>query len=148
MITCTCGRYITKDKDLFRVAYYKVKKPTLKLTEKNERILQEIFFCYVCPQCDREVIVIKRKARNAIGKPKVLFPVKLIGKEASDYLELTKDNRINKTNELVYTDTGKFVKGICMSYFKTIDKTHQRPRYLNEAGYSGNKVESKIKVYK
>ena len=145
-ITCKCGKYILKNKDLFRVSYYKIKNPTLKMTEKKERIIDEIFFYYVCPVCDREVVLIKRRARNAIGNPKLLLPVKLIGKDALNYLELTKNNRINKTNELTYSDGGKFVKGISMSYFKTINKTHQRPRYLNECAYSGDKVECELKI--
>lgn len=146
-ITCKCGRIVYKDSDLFRISFYKVKTPTLKRTEKNERRLEEIFFYYVCPRCDREVVLIKRKALNAAKNHKLLFPVKLICKEASEYIELTKDNRINLTNKLFYNDTSRFVKGISMSYFKSINDRFQRPRYLNECGYSGEKVECKLKVY-
>ena len=146
-ITCRCGRTIYKDSDLFRLSCYSLKKPTQIRTGKNEKILEESFLFYICPQCDREVIVIKRKALNAANNKKVLLPVKLTGREALEYLELTKNNRIDKTHELTYCDTSKFVKGLSMSYFKTINKTHQRPRYLNEAGYSGEKVECKLKVY-
>lgn len=147
-ITCRCGHYITKNDDLFLLSFYKVRKPTQARTSRNERIIDEVFYSYVCPKCDRDVIVIKRKAINAVGNVKVLIPEKIIGERATEYLEKTKFNRINKTNELTYTNTGKFVKGISMSYFKTINKTHQRPRYLNESGYSGDKVECELKVYK
>lgn len=146
-ITCKCGHYITKNDDLFRLSYYKIKTPTKKYTERNERIIEEFFYCYVCPECDRDVVLIKRKAINAIGAKKAIIPEKLIGLEAIKYLQLTENNRINKTNTLQYTDTGIFIKGFPLSYFKTISATHQRPRYINECGYSGNKVECKLKVF-
>lgn len=145
-ITCKCGRYVEKNDDLFRMSLYFLKKPTKTKTERNEKIIDEIFFSYICPQCDREVVLIKRRAINAAGNIKMLLPIKLIGKEASDYLEQTKTNRINKTNELKYSDSAVFVKGVAMSYFKTINKTHQRPRYINESGYSGDKVECKLTI--
>lgn len=145
-ITCRCGRYITKEDDLYRVSLYKVKSLTEKRTARNERITAEYFFTYVCPRCDREVVYIKRKAINNIGNPKIVLPVLLVGEKAVEYLELTKDNRTNLTNTLNYTEYGRFVNCGQISYFKAINDTHQRPRYLNESGYSGEKIESKIKV--
>lgn len=146
-ITCKCGRYITKEKDLFRVNYYKLKTPLERRTHDNKRIIDEVFFYYVCPRCDRDVILIKRRAINNAGNVISLIPVKLIGKEAAEYLIKTQEIRVNITNKLNYTEYGRFVNCGQISYFKTINDTHQRPRYLNESGYSGEKIECKIKVY-
>ena len=146
-ITCRCGHYITKNDDLYRLSYYKVKMPTKKRTERNERIIEENFYCYVCPECDRDVVLIKRKAINAIGTKKALMPEKLIGLEAIQYLQLTENNRINKTNTLQYVGFKTFGKGLPLSYFKSLSDKSQRPRYINECGYSGDKVECAIKVF-
>lgn len=146
-ITCKCGRYITKEKDLFRVNYYKLKTPLYKKTDDNKRIIDEVFFYYVCPRCDRDVVLIKRKAINNVGNPIALLPIKLIGKEAAEYLIKTQEIRANLTNKLNYTEYGRFVNCGQISYFKTINDTHQRPRYLNESGFSGEKVESQLKIY-
>ncbi len=143
-ITCRCGHYITKNDDLYRLSYYKVKTPTLKRTNRNERIIEEYFYCYVCPKCDRDVVVIKRKTINPVGNKKMLLPVKLIGLDAIEYLQQTENNRINKTNTLEYSEFGNYGKGIPLTYFKTLNSTVQRPRYLNEAGFSGDKIEIKV----
>ena len=146
-ITCKCGRYITKEKDLFRVSYYKLKNPIEKRTKDNKRIIDEVFFFYVCPQCDREIVLIKKRAINNAGNISLLLPVTLIGKPATEYMEATKEIRVNLTNKLNYTEYGRFVNCGQISYFKTINDTHQRPRYLNESGYSGDKIENKVKIY-
>lgn len=146
-ITCKCGRYITKENDLFRVNYYRLKQPLEKKTTDNKRIIEEVFFYYVCPRCDRDVVLIKRRAINNVGNPIALLPIKLIGKEAAEYLIKTQQIRVNLTNKLNYTEYGRFVNCGQISYFKAINETHQRPRYLNESGYSGEKIESKVKIF-
>ena len=146
-ITCICGHFVTKKDDLSKLNYYKLKKPTLKQTDKNEKIIEESFYYYVCPRCDRDVIVIMRKAINAIGAKKLLLPEKITGIKAIEYLQLTADNRINKTNELQLSEKTSYTKGIPVSYFKALSGTEQRPRYINEAGFSGDKIECKIKIY-
>lgn len=146
-ITCKCGRYITKEKDLFRISYYKLRQPLDKRTVDNKRIIDEVFFYYVCPRCDRDVVLIKRRAINNAGNVFSLLPTKLIGKEAAEYLIKTQEIRVNLTNKLNYTEYGRFVNCGQISYFKAINETHQRPRYLNESGYSGDKIESKVKIF-
>ena len=146
-VTCKCGHYITRNDDLYKLSYYKLRQPVQKRTSKNERIIEETFYYYVCPKCERDVIVIKRKAINAVGNIKILIPEKIIGKKATDYLLLTEKNRINKTNELRYGENNIYVRGVPLSYFKTLGAETQRPRYINEVAYSGSKVESKVKVF-
>lgn len=146
-ITCSCGHYITKNDNLFLINFYKLKTPLLKRTKKNERIIEETFYYYVCPKCEKDIIVINRKALNALRNIKVLPPEKLMGFRAEKYLKETENNRINKTSELKYNETGVYCKGVPMSYFKTIDGTHQRARYINECGYSGDITESKVIVH-
>ena len=146
-ITCKCGRYITKEKDLFRISYYKLRQPLDKRTLDNKKIIDEVFFYYVCPRCDRDVVLIKRRAINNAGNVFSLLPTKLIGKEAAEYLIKTQEIRVNLTNKLNYTEYGRFVNCGQISYFKAINETHQRPRYLNESGYSGDKIESKVKIF-
>lgn len=146
-ITCICGHFISKNNDLSKLNYYKLKKPTLNKTDNNEKITEETFFYYVCPKCERDVIVIMRKAVNAIGAKKVLIPEKLTGLKAIEYLQLTADNRINKTNEIQLSEKSYHSKGIPVSYFKSLSGTQTRPRYINEAGYSGEMIESKVTVY-
>lgn len=146
-ITCKCGRFITKDNDLFRISFYKLTKPTKDKTNKNEKIIEETFYYYVCPKCDSDVVVIKRKAINAAGNIKILIPEKLIGLEAIKYMQQTDKIRINKTSDLKYAESNIFVRGVPLSYFKTLSATTQRPRYINEASFSGDKVECKVKVY-
>lgn len=146
-ITCRCGRYITKNDDLMRLNYYKVRRPILKRTSKNERIIEETFYHYVCPQCDNDVVVIKRKAVNAVGNKKILLPEKLIGLRAVEYLHMTQNDRIDKTHELRYSQREWSCKGVPMSYFKAKSATVQQPRYINEIGNSGKPVTSEIKIY-
>ena len=146
-ITCRCGHYIRKSDDLGLLSFYKLKTPIKQRTNKNEKIIDESFYYYVCPKCDRDVVVIKRKAINAAGNIKTLIPEKLIGLEAIEYMQQTEKNRINKTNDLVYAESSIYVRGVPLSYFKALSDTVQRPRYINEAGYSGEKVKSEIKIY-
>lgn len=146
-ITCICGHFITKNDDLCRVNFYKLLKPTLNKTEKGEKVTEESFYYYVCPRCDRDVIVIMRKAINGIGAKKTLIPVKLTGLKAIEYLQLTENNRINKTNEILFSEAKVYSKGIPLSYYKTLSATEQRPRFINEAAYSGEKVTSEVIVY-
>lgn len=146
-ITCICGHFITKNDDLCKLNYYKLKTPTLKKTDRNERIIEESFYYYVCPRCDRDVIVIMRKAINGIGAKKTLIPIKLTGLKAIEYLQLTENNRINKTNEILFPEAKVYSKGIPLSYFKTLSATEQRPRFINEAAYSGDKVTSELIIY-
>ena len=146
-ITCICGHFVTKQNDLSKINFYKLKTPTIKRTDKGEKIIEESFYYYVCPRCDRDVIVIMRKAINAIGAKKLLLPEKITGIKAIEYLQLTADNRLNKTNELQLSDMSYHSKGIPISYFKTLSATEQRPRYINEAAFSGDKIECKITIY-
>ena len=129
------------------MSFYKVKEPTQKKTSKNEKIVSESFYYYVCPRCERDVIVINRKAINAVGNIKSLLPEKLIGEKATNYLIMTSENRINKTSELTYNYNSRYCRGVPMSYFKTISAEIQRPRYINEAAYSGAKIETKVKIF-
>ena len=145
-ITCGCGHFVTKNDDLYKISYYKVKKPTLFQTEKKERVIEETFYCYVCPECNRDVVVIKRKARNAAGHIKALLPEKLIGLKAVEYLQMTENNRIDKTNTLQYSECGIVTKGIPLRYGKTINHNTQRLRYINECGYDGKRIKTDIKV--
>ena len=138
-VYCWCGEYIDTLKDLHRLSFYKVKTPTIKRTPKGERVIDEFFYSYVCPKCERDVVLIKRKALNSIGERKALIPVKLIGLEAVEYLQETEHNRVNKTNELCYM-TKPYSKVIDLSYFKALNDHTQRPRYLNETAFSGDKV--------
>lgn len=138
-IHCWCGEYIDTAKDLHRLSFYKVKNPTLRYTPKNERIVEEYFYSFTCQKCDRDIVLIKRKALNSIGQRKALIPVKLVGLRAIEYLQETEHNRVNKTNELCYM-TKPYSKVIDLSYFKTINDHTQRPRYLNETAFSGDKV--------
>lgn len=131
---------------MYKINFYKVRIPTLRRTAKNERIIEEMFYYYVCPECGRDVVVIKRKAVNAVGLKKALIPEKLIGEKAAAYLSLTTDNRINKTSELRYNTTETHTKGIPLTYYKTISATVQRPRYLNECGFAGDKVENEVLI--
>ena len=142
-IICWCGEYVDTVKDLHRLSFYKVKNPTLRYTPKNERIVEEYFYSCTCPKCDRDIVLIKRKALNSIGQRKALVPIKLVGLRAIEYLQETEHNRVNKTNELTYM-TKPYSKVIDLSYFKTLNGTTQRPRYLNETGFSGAKVESEL----
>lgn len=144
-ITCRCGHFVTKNDDLYRLSYYKVIYPTLKRTEKGERIIEETFYAYVCPECNSDVVVIKRKARNAAGNIKLLLPVKLTGLFAVEYLQQTENNRLDKTHTLKYDGFEYYGKGIPLSYFKAVDSTHQRRRYINEAEYSGCRLECQLR---
>lgn len=144
-VECWCGEYFDTIQDIDKLTFYKVKFPTIKHTPKNEKIIEEVFYYYFCPKCERDVVLIKRKALNALGNRKALIPEKLVGKAASEYLEKTKENRINKTNELRYISK-PYSKVIDLSYYKTLNGTTQRPRYLNETGFSGAKVESEVLI--
>lgn len=147
IITCSCGNFVTRNDDLYKISFYKVKVPTLKKTQKNERVIEESFYCYVCPKCDKDVILIKRKARNNLGHIKALLPVKLIGLKAVEYLQLTENNRINKTSTLQYSDNNIFSKGVPLRYAKSISYNTQRLRYINECGYDGDKIKTEVVIY-
>ena len=146
-ITCTCGRYITKNDNLHLLSCYKVQIPTLKKASDGSRVIEEYFYTYICPQCNRDVVVIRRTARKATGKIQTLKPCKLIGESACAYLELTANNRINKTNTLCYSDYGNSVKGMPLRYAKTINSNTQRLRYINECAYDGDRIKTEVLIY-
>lgn len=144
-IICSCGRFADTKEDIDKISFYKVKTPTLKHTSRNEKIVEEYFYYFICPWCEKDIVLIKRKAINALGNKKAVLPVTLEGLEAAEYLARTQENRINKTKEISYM-TKPFSNCIDLSYYKTINSTTQRPRYLNESGFSGLRVENKVIV--
>lgn len=146
-IYCDCGRYADTKEDIDKLSFYKIKTPTLRHTEKRERIVEEYFYYWVCPWCEKDIVLIKRKALNALGYKKALIPITLTGIQASEYLARTQENRINKTSELRHC-AKSFSNCIDLSYYKTLTGTTQRPRYLNESGFSGNKIENKVIIIK
>lgn len=146
-INCSCGRYADTKEDIDKISLYKVKIPTIKHTLKGERIIEELFYLWVCPWCEKSIVLIKRKALNSVGNRKALMPVTLSGLEADEYLARTQENRVNKTETIRFM-TKPYSKTIDLVYFKVLTGTTQRPRYLNESGYSGSKITSNVIIIK
>jgi len=146
-INCSCGRHADTKEDIDTISLYKVKTPTLKHTLKGERVVEELFYYWICPWCEKSIVLIKRKALNSLGHRKALIPVTLSGLDADEYLTRTQENRVNKTETIRYM-TKPYSKSIDLVYFKVLTDTTQRGRYLNESGYSGNKITSNIIIIK
>lgn len=144
-IYCDCGRYADTNTDIDKVSLYKVKQPTIRHTQKGERIIEEWFYSWVCPWCEKDVVLIKRYALNGLNRKKALLPVTITGLDACEYLMRTQENRVNKTNDLLYK-IQKYSKIIDLSYYKTLSAETQRPRFVNESGFSGSPIKSKIVI--
>lgn len=146
-IHCWCGEFVDKDKDLHRLSYYRVKTPTIQYTRKNERIIEEYFYTFVCNKCLRDVVYIVRRARNAIGGRKAVMPEILVGLSAIEYLQKTENNRINKTHELTHNPQ-PYSRVMDLCFGKTINSTTQRRRFVNETGWDGGKIENEVILIK
>ena len=144
-IYCDCGRYADTNTDIDRISLYKLRQPLIKHTPKGQRIIEEWFYTWVCPWCEKDIVLIKRYALNGINRKKALLPETLTGLDACEYLMRTQDSRVNKTNDILFK-IQKYSKIIDLSYYKTISAETQRPRFVNETGFSGNKITSKIVI--
>lgn len=143
-ITCRCTKYVIVEEPQYNVVKYENKPVFKKRTDKGERITREIVYYYVCPQCDRDVVEIHRWAINNAGNECKREKELLVGLSACEYLFNTVNNR--KTKPIEYKDT-IHSKGIPLRYGKAINDETVRMRYINEAGFDGGKIESKVKIY-
>lgn len=145
-IQCICGEYVNTDSDFYKITKYE-NRPVMKHKAFNgQRITREIVFSYVCPKCERQIVDIHRYGINALGNSKKLEYQQLRGADAEEYLKATYWCR--KERKIMPKVSAYTGKGIPIAYFKSIDSTHQRRRYINEAAYDGAKIESKVKIYK
>lgn len=143
-ITCKCGHYAIVEEPKYNVVKYENKPVLKKRTDKGERISREIFYFYVCPRCDRDVVEIHRWAINAAGNEAKREKELLIGEKATNYLITSRENRKQK---LIDIRQAIYTKGIPLRYGKAINDETVRLRYINEAAFDGEKIECKIKVY-
>jgi hypothetical protein len=128
----------------YNVSVYENKPVIKRRTDKGERITKELVYHYVCPKCDRDVVEIHRWAVNAAGNIAKREREQLIGISACEYMFNSVNNRKAKTVE--YKDT-IHSKGIPLRYGKAINDETVRMRYINEAGYDGEKIETKVKIF-
>ncbi len=143
-IACKCGEFLNTDIDFFRITKYE-NRPILKRKSfNNKKITREIIFSFICPKCEKQIVDIHRYSTNALGNQIKIEYEQLRGIEAEKYLEFSKNNRKEKD---IILKIPKYTKGVPLSYFKSINEKTQRPRFLNEVCYSGNKVVNEIKVY-
>lgn len=142
-ITCRCQHYVEVEEPQYNVSVYENKPVLKRRTDKGERIIREIVYYYVCPRCDRDVVEIHRWAINAAGNEAKREKEQLIGINACEYMLNSVNNRKGKVIE--YKDTN-YTKGIPLRYGKAINAETVRMRYINEAGFDGEKIESKVKV--
>lgn len=143
-ITCRCQHYVEVEEPQYNISVYENKPVIKRRTDKGERITKELVYYYVCPQCDRDVVEIHRWAVNAAGNIAKREREQLIGIEACEYMFNSVNNR--KTKAVEYKDT-IHSKGIPLRYGKAINDETVRMRYINEAGFDGGKIESKVKIF-
>lgn len=119
-------------------------KPVIKTkTDKGDRVIKEEFYYYICPRCDRDVVEIHRYKRNAAGNIAKCEKELLVGEKASDYLILSRETRKYK---LIEFRDKIHSKGIPLRYGKAINDETVRMRYINEAGFDGGKIETKVTI--
>ena len=122
-----------------------VNKPVFKKrTDNGERVTKEIVYCFVCPECEREVVQVNRWAINAARNECKRERELLVGLKAEQYLLETIDYR--KIRPIEYKDV-IHGKGIPLRYGKCINDETVRLRYINECGFDGERIECKVKVY-
>lgn len=144
-IQCNCGEYVNTDNDFYKITKYENRPVIKRKSFNNQRITREIVFSYICPKCGKQIVDIHRYGINALGASKKLEYQQLRGLDAEEYLKASYYNR--KEREIMPKVPVYSGKGIPVSYFRSVDSTHQRRRYINEAAYDGAKIESKVKVY-
>lgn len=143
-ITCSCQHYVNTDDTSYNITKYE-NKPVLKRHSNNgEYIVKEVFYYYVCPRCDKEVVEIHRFKRNAIGNLARVEREQLFGLKAANYLIQTQETRKQR---LIEFKEHIHSKGIPLRYGKCINDETVRLRYINECGFDGDKIESKVKIY-
>ena len=81
------------------------------------------------------------------GKRKLLERERLSGLMATDYLEATAKVRERQPLSCPMQSV-PYAKYVDFRYGKVLDSTTQRPRFLNEQDWAGEKIKNKCKTYK
>lgn len=142
-ITCRCLHYVDVEEPQYNVMIYENKPVIKRKTDKGKRIVKELVYYYVCPQCDRDVVEVHRWAINAAGNVAKQEKEILIGIDACTYMINSISHRKPKLIE--YKDSIP-TKGIPLRYGKAINDETVRMRFINEAGYEGGKIETKVNL--
>lgn len=143
-LTCNCTNYIDTDEQSELVTKYENNPVIKKISNTGDKIIQEVFYYYICPKCCRDVIEIHRYKKNGIGKKAKVEKEILVGYKATNYLIQSRYCRKEKRiqfKEYIYS------KGIPLRYGKAINSETIRMRYINEACFDGNKIVSKVKIF-
>lgn len=142
-ITCKCLYFVDVENPKYNVVKYENKPSLKKYTDKGERVFREIFYYYICPRCNRDVVEIHRWTINAAGNESKREKELLIGEKASKYLVESSNSRRNK---MINYRNFIYSKGIPLRYGKALNDETVRLRYINETAYDGDKIETKVKV--
>lgn len=136
--------YVTSEDNGEIITKYENKPVLKKRSNYGDFVVKEIFYYYVCPKCDTDVVDIHRYKRNALGNLAKVERELLVGEKAARYLIKSQQTRKQKIIE--FKDYIRS-KGIPLRYGKCINDETVRMRYINEACFDGEKIESKVKVF-
>lgn len=140
-ITCRCNKYVEVENPQYNVSVFENKPVLKRKTDNGEKIVKELVYHYVCPQCDKDVVEIHRWAVNAAGNVAKREKEQLTGISACEYMFNSYNTR--KAKNIKFKDN-VYCKGIPLRYGKVINNETVRMRYINEAGYDGGEITSKV----
>lgn len=138
-INCCGVCYSTSDIKTYWCIEKDIIKQFLKPIINNTKVIKEVVYTLLCTKNGCTKVEILRYGNNK----QLLQRETLSGQSALNFLSKTEKVRIRQ-NQVVPIKEIKQSKTIPFVYGKTITSTTQRPRYINEAGFSGNIIKSNL----
>ena len=119
---------------------YKLIKPYIS-NVKMQKVIMENCEVFVCKKCGSTKVLVNRYGKNK----RLLEHKRLKGIEAIDYLTATSELRILQPRKIPCKNI-PYSKTLPFVYGKVTGKNTQRPRYINESGWSGDSIDAKLTV--
>ncbi len=144
-IVCCGVKYSKNDPETYWCIDTDVNRPIQKKYVGSDRVIKEIVDSYTCKKCGGLIVTITRYG-TLRGRKKLLERERLSGIEATNYLTATANVRERQPLSCPIQSV-PYSKYVDFRYGKIIDSTTQRPRYLNECDWAGDKIKNECKTY-
>lgn len=144
-IVCCGVKYSKNDPETYWCIDTDLNKPVQKKYVGSDRVVKEVVDSYTCKKCGCLIVTVTRYGVLR-GKRKLLERERLSGLMATDYLEATAKVRERQPLSCPMQSV-PYAKYVDFRYGKVIDSTTQRPRFLNEQDWAGEKMKKECKVY-
>lgn len=137
-VICCGVKYSKNDPETYWCIDTDINKPIQKKYVGSDRVVKEVVDSYTCKKCGCLIVTVTRYGVLR-GHRKILEREKLTGYEATDYLEATA--KVRERQPLACPmQSVPFSKHVDFKYGKVLNSTTQRPRFLNEQDWAGEKI--------